>query len=258
MVVVLSRELWAPAATGLAAALWSGAVRGRLLRLRAGPRAGPRPGGQGHRGADDRDPAVRVRRGGPDRRGAGRRRRRGPGRDGRAAGLGDPGRPARPGQPAARRARRATCWPGCSWATWSWPASTCCPGSRWTAGGWPGRWSGGLTGRRLLATRVTAAVGRALAAVLVLGGAGAAIWQQTPRWLPQVVLGLFLWRAAADGERSAARLGAARRAGRARVASCPWSSPPACAHPTVSSRWPTSAASPTCWPAWRSSPGRSS
>jgi Zn-dependent protease len=62
-----------------------------------------------------------------------------------------------------------------------------------------------LTGRRLLATRVTALGGRALAAALVLGGAGAALWQLTPRWLPQVVLGLFLWRAAADGERSAAR-----------------------------------------------------
>jgi Zn-dependent protease len=62
-----------------------------------------------------------------------------------------------------------------------------------------------LTGRRLLATRVAALLGRVLAAVLVAGGAGAALWQQTPRWLPQVVLGLFLWRAAADGERSAAR-----------------------------------------------------
>jgi Zn-dependent protease len=62
-----------------------------------------------------------------------------------------------------------------------------------------------LTGRRLLATRVTARLGRALAAALVLGGTTAALWQQTPRWLPQVVLGLFLWSAAADGERSAAR-----------------------------------------------------
>jgi Zn-dependent protease len=62
-----------------------------------------------------------------------------------------------------------------------------------------------LTGRRLLATRVTARLGRALAAALVLGGTAAALWQQTPRWLPQVVLGLFLWSAAADGERSAAR-----------------------------------------------------
>jgi Zn-dependent protease len=62
-----------------------------------------------------------------------------------------------------------------------------------------------LTGRRLLATRVTAALGRGLAAVMVAGGAGAAVWQWTPRWLPQVVLGLFLWRAAADGQRSAER-----------------------------------------------------
>jgi hypothetical protein len=60
-----------------------------------------------------------------------------------------------------------------------------------------------VTGRRLLATRVTAVGGRALAAVLVGGGAVAALWQRTPRWLPQVVLGLFLWRAAADGERAA-------------------------------------------------------
>jgi Zn-dependent protease len=62
-----------------------------------------------------------------------------------------------------------------------------------------------LTGRRLLATRVTARLGRALAGLLVLGGAAAALLQQTPRWLPHVVLGLFLWRAAADGERAAAR-----------------------------------------------------
>ena len=62
-----------------------------------------------------------------------------------------------------------------------------------------------LTGRRLLATRVTAAAGRALAAVLVIGGAGASLWQQTARWLPQVVLGLFLWQAATQGERSARR-----------------------------------------------------
>jgi Zn-dependent protease len=62
-----------------------------------------------------------------------------------------------------------------------------------------------LTGRRLLATRVTALAGRALGAALVLAGTGAALWQWTPRWLPQVVLGLFLWRAAGDGERAAAR-----------------------------------------------------
>ena len=62
-----------------------------------------------------------------------------------------------------------------------------------------------LTGRRPLATRVTALAGRALAAILVVGGAGAALWQQTPRWLPQVILGLFLWQAARDGERFATR-----------------------------------------------------
>jgi Zn-dependent protease len=62
-----------------------------------------------------------------------------------------------------------------------------------------------LTGRRPLATRVTALGGRALAAALVLGGAAAALWQRTPRWLPQVVLGLFLWSAAASGARSTAR-----------------------------------------------------
>jgi Zn-dependent protease len=65
-----------------------------------------------------------------------------------------------------------------------------------------------LTGRRLLATQVTAVAGRALAAALVVGGAGVALWQWTPRWLPQVVLGLFLWQAARDGERSATRTAA--------------------------------------------------
>jgi Zn-dependent protease len=62
-----------------------------------------------------------------------------------------------------------------------------------------------LTGRRTLATRLTAVGGRALAGVLVLGGAGAALWERTPRWLPQVVLGLFLWQAAGQGARAAAR-----------------------------------------------------
>ena len=62
-----------------------------------------------------------------------------------------------------------------------------------------------VTGRRLLATRVTAVGGRVLAAALVVGGTAAALWQATPRWLPQIILGLFLWRAAAEGERSAAR-----------------------------------------------------
>jgi Zn-dependent protease len=62
-----------------------------------------------------------------------------------------------------------------------------------------------VTGRRPLATRVTAVGGRVLAAALVVGGTSAALWQATPRWLPQIILGLFLWRAAAEGERSAAR-----------------------------------------------------
>ena len=62
-----------------------------------------------------------------------------------------------------------------------------------------------LPGRRTLATRLTAVGGRALAGVLVLGGASAALWQRTPRWLPQVVLGLFLWQAAGQGRRAAAR-----------------------------------------------------
>jgi Zn-dependent protease len=70
-----------------------------------------------------------------------------------------------------------------------------------------------LTGRRLLATRVTALIGRGLAAVLVVGGTGAALWRQSPRWLLHVVLGLFLWQAASEGQRSAAHR--ARLAGRA-------------------------------------------
>ena len=38
----------------------------------------------------------------------------------------------------------------------------------------------------------------------------------------------------------------------------PCSSPPVSGRPTAASRWPTSAASASCWNAWRSSPGRSS
>jgi Zn-dependent protease len=69
------------------------------------------------------------------------------------------------------------------------------------------------TGRRLLATRVTAWAGRGLAGALGAGGATAALWQQTPRFLLHVALGLFLWRAAVDGERAArvAELLAGRR-----------------------------------------------
>ena len=62
-----------------------------------------------------------------------------------------------------------------------------------------------LTGRRLLATRVTAWAGRALAGLLVAGGAAAVAWWHTPRYLLHVVLGVFLWRAAAQGERAARR-----------------------------------------------------
>jgi Zn-dependent protease len=66
-----------------------------------------------------------------------------------------------------------------------------------------------LTGRRLLATRVTAWVGRALAGALVAVGVAGAAWQRSPRFLLDAALGLFLWRAAAQGER-AARTAAAR------------------------------------------------
>jgi Zn-dependent protease len=62
-----------------------------------------------------------------------------------------------------------------------------------------------LTGRRLLATRVTAWAGRGLAGLLVLGGGAAALLQGTPRWLLHAALGLFLWQAAAEGERAARR-----------------------------------------------------
>jgi Zn-dependent protease len=73
-----------------------------------------------------------------------------------------------------------------------------------------------LTGRRLLATRVTALGGRGLAGLLVLGGSAAALAQRSPQFLLHVLLGLFLWRAAVEGERaarSAELLAARRRAG---------------------------------------------
>jgi Zn-dependent protease len=66
-----------------------------------------------------------------------------------------------------------------------------------------------LTGRRLLATRITAWAGRALAGLLVGGGAVAVVWLHTPRYLLHVALGLFLWRAATQGERAARIAGAA-------------------------------------------------
>jgi Zn-dependent protease len=62
-----------------------------------------------------------------------------------------------------------------------------------------------LTGRRLFATRVTALAGRGLAGLLVAGGAAAALLAWTPRYLVHALLGLFLWRAAVEGERSARR-----------------------------------------------------
>ena len=81
------------------------------------------------------------------------------------------------------------------------------PAARVPAGRRAGGQGAGLAGHRAAPARHQGhrRLGRTLAAVLVVGGAGAAIWQQTPRWLPQVVLGLFLWRAAADGERAATR-----------------------------------------------------
>lgn len=60
-----------------------------------------------------------------------------------------------------------------------------------------------LTGRRLLATQVTAWVGRGLALLLIAGGGVAVVVQHTPRYLLHVALGLFLWNAAAQGERAA-------------------------------------------------------
>ena len=189
--VASSRELWGRSWPDRRRGL-VGRVRGRLLRLRARPRAGPRAGGQGHRGAGGRDPlfvfggVARIAGELHDAAGEALVAMAGPLASVILAGLFALAGWTVPGPPA-------TCWPCCSWATRWWPPSTSCPGSPWTAGGWPGA-SGGLTGRRLLATRVTAVLGRALAAVLVLGGTGAALWQWTLRWLPQVVLGLFLWR----------------------------------------------------------------
>ncbi len=60
-----------------------------------------------------------------------------------------------------------------------------------------------LTGRRLLATRLTAWFGRGLAVLLVGGGLAAVAVLRSPRYLLQVVLGVFLWQAAVHGERAA-------------------------------------------------------
>jgi Zn-dependent protease len=61
-----------------------------------------------------------------------------------------------------------------------------------------------LSGSRRLATHLTAWGGRILAAVLVVGGGAAVIWQHSPRYLLHMVLGMFLWRAAGQGERASA------------------------------------------------------
>ena len=90
-----------------------------------------------------------------------------------------------------------------------------------------------LTGRRLLATRVTAR-GRALAAVLVSGrGRRRPVAVDPPLAAPGRPRPVPVAGRHADGEPPPGRRPAARRAGRARVASCPCSSPPACARPTV-------------------------
>lgn len=67
-----------------------------------------------------------------------------------------------------------------------------------------------LSGRRQLATRLTAWGGRVLAGLLFAGGAVALVWLRSPRYLLHMVLGMFLYRAASQGERASAR---AERAG---------------------------------------------
>jgi Zn-dependent protease len=63
-----------------------------------------------------------------------------------------------------------------------------------------------LTGRRLLATQVTAWFGRGLALLLIVGGLAAVVLLRTPRYLLHVALGLFLLNAANQGERAARQL----------------------------------------------------
>lgn len=60
-----------------------------------------------------------------------------------------------------------------------------------------------LLGRRLLATQITAWIGRGLAGVLIVAGTVAGIAWRSPQYLLHVLLGVFLWQAAAHGERIA-------------------------------------------------------
>jgi Zn-dependent protease len=62
-----------------------------------------------------------------------------------------------------------------------------------------------ITGRKLLATRVTAWIGRGLAGLLMAGGGAAVIALHAPRYLLHVALGAFLWYAAGQGERATRR-----------------------------------------------------
>jgi Zn-dependent protease len=57
-----------------------------------------------------------------------------------------------------------------------------------------------LRGERLWATRVAAWLGRTLALLLVVAGLTATVVARSPRFLLEIVLGVFLWQAAAQGE----------------------------------------------------------
>jgi Zn-dependent protease len=62
-----------------------------------------------------------------------------------------------------------------------------------------------MTGRKLLATQVTAWIGRGLAGLLMAGGAAGVALLHSPRYLLHVALGAFLWYAASQGERATRR-----------------------------------------------------
>src|SRR5574341_1618396 len=57
-----------------------------------------------------------------------------------------------------------------------------------------------LRGERLWATRVAAWLGRTLALLLVVAGLTATVVARSPRFLLEIILGLFLWQAASQGE----------------------------------------------------------